>query len=277
MLRELTLNCSCDLLTSSVNATSPRYPPLGSKDTAISTLELDNEASTLRQQFASRFKNFSLLSWQFLEPLFELLPDLRDVTVAVDMHHRTKGQQPQLNHLVDFANSVHWRALSLCDRKFESPGNCSCTPADTSAENDQNEDHVMMSTIVKQTLQPVRLAVLIFSNLVIFPITFSAGVGTNLASSLRDLYENHQVRVFETDLEMWVLAMGCLASWGTNDRAWFLTNLKQMTDTLCSVKSEDGGAGASLPVFLEVMRGFLWWEHVCLVPMKEVWAEMYDR
>ncbi|RMZ90600.1 hypothetical protein DV736_g2166, partial [Chaetothyriales sp. CBS 134916] len=245
----------CDLLTSSVNATAPRFPQPDSRQppVSISQLEFDADALQLSSTFGAMFKQFSPLSWQFIEPLIDLLPDIRQVTVAIDMHHRSLGKAPPLGKLADLANSVHWRILSLRERSEHSSSNAqTTTPAETTDPHEMG-----MRFIARQTLEPVRLAILIFSNLAIFPVSISAGVAAHLASSLRDLYERNQVRIFEPEFEIWILAMGCIASWGTNDRLWFLARLKHMTDRLSRSRGEE----LSLDAWLHIMRGFLWWEH----------------
>ncbi|RMZ77562.1 hypothetical protein DV737_g4294, partial [Chaetothyriales sp. CBS 132003] len=254
----------CDLLTSSLTATAPRFPrpDSGQSPVSINQLDLDAGALQLSSTFGARFKQFSPLSWQFLEPLVDLLPDLRQVTVAIDMHHRSLGQAPPLGKLADLANYVHWSILSLRDAS---------EPAIRTDATDATE--VGMRAIARQTLEPVRLAILVFSNLLIFPVSISAGVAAYLASSLRDLYEHNQVRIFEPEFEAWILAMGYIASWGTNDRLWFLVRLKRMIDSLSRSRGEE----PSLEAWLDIMRGFLWWEHVCVVPLSEAWADMYNK
>ena len=140
-----------------------------------------------------------------------------------------------------------------------------------------------MHTIAKQTLEPVRLAVLIYSCLVMFPVSFETGVVTNFACCLRELYDTKQVRIFDPELEMWVLAMGCTASWGSNDREWFIKKLKDVVDELCCCHEATHGtevvneSGPCLEVFLEMMRGFLWWTYGCEVSMREIWEEIYGK
>ena len=36
-----------------------------------------------------------------------------------------------------------------------------------------------------------------------------------------------------------------------------------------------GGKGGDWDMFLEIMRGFLWWDHVCIVPMRVVWDRVW--
>lgn len=271
----------CDLLTSSTTAASPRYPLCVPSQnlTASGWIELDNSAMQLHQTFGSKFKAFTSISWQFLEALMSLLPIIRDVTVAIDLHKRTGGDRPSLGELVDFANSVHWKIL--CLGKHKDPKiRVSGSTADIRMEaNSVSTEQGMKEMIWRQTLEPVRLAALIYSNLVIFPVAHSAGVGRNLAQLLRQLYESDQVRIYETQLEMWVLAMGCVASWGTADRSWFVEKLKVHTMTIFVMDESCDFDPLEMEQhdFLNLMRGFLWWEPVCFVPMREVWEEAFEK
>ena len=53
---------------------------------------------------------------------------------------------------------------------------------------------------------------------------------------------------------------------------WYADKLRRMTMYLCP---GSGGKGGDWDMFLEIMRGFLWWDHVCIVPMRVVWDRVW--
>ena len=179
--------------------------------TVSNKLEMDLPAIDLSKQFGSRFSTFSLSARQQLQPFLDLLPDIREATVAVDRHHLTSDSgcqpNPQLGDLVMFAISVHYRILCLA----HSTPDTNASPATIGTDSDSPESLPLPLT-AKGTLELLRLATLLYSDLVIFPLGLASRVRFKLCSALRSLYITSDYRIYSPEFEMWILAIGAIGS-----------------------------------------------------------------
>ena len=113
----------------------------------------------------------------------------------------------------------------------------------------------------------VRLSVLIYSEIVIFPFPDVAGVKPKLAATLRralDCCTLYRSWEGSSRLMLWVSTLGAIAASYTPDRAWYVAKCKMCLDML---EIEDSSR------FLKTVRRFLWWDFVCEKPAMTLWDE----
>lgn len=115
-----------------------------------------------------------------------------------------------------------------------------------------------------------RVAGLIFSDMVLYPLPYSTGIKPRLATRLRQVLELPQLKPFWasefTDLLMWACVLGAIAASRMALRGWFLASLLRMP----SVRQADW------KTFQATMARYLWWDYVCLPPTFLVWKNLQD-
>ena len=125
------------------------------------------------------------------------------------------------------------------------------------------------------TLEVLRLATLIYSNLVIFPLGYALGVPFMLATKLRSTLALEHHRIYEPELELWILTMGSIGcaglryaphdASGKELKQWYGVRLQKIARHICNGKWER---------FIEVLEGYMWLDVVCRRYASEVWREM---
>lgn len=122
------------------------------------------------------------------------------MTVGVDVFYRTKGKHPKVEVLVAGANVVQWQTLALGSEqpKAQWQESQSLFPA--------SSDPLAIAQAADTTLEAIRLATLIYNDLVIFPLSPISGVRHRLAAKLAEVYEFSLI--FEVDFAFWILVMG---------------------------------------------------------------------
>ncbi|KIW32980.1 uncharacterized protein PV07_04486 [Cladophialophora immunda] len=116
----------------------------------------------------------------------------------------------------------------------------------------------------------VRLAALIYSDLVIFPLGESVSVKLQLAYDLRKALElcftgETLEAQAELELTVWCLTMGTMASYGTVHQEWYVMQLGR------SLREDRRLLDWIL--FQTLMSHFLWWDHVLQPRCWDVWKE----
>jgi hypothetical protein len=121
----------------------------------------------------------------------------------------------------------------------------------------------------QSVLQACRLASLLFSSMVIFPLPATQGVLVRLAMMLRQVLEQSTMLcVWEMHhhLLVWMLTLGAIGASFTPDRAWYVDQLTREVAML----------GIQSWSTLESMcLRFLWWTPVCSEPGEVLWTEMF--
>jgi hypothetical protein len=176
--------------------------------------------------------------------LLDVLDSVCEVTAALDHHVRGGPGAPELEDLMEIRNSTHHRLLcSLPD------------PPD-------------LSTADLCVLQAVRLAILIYNDMVIFPIPAVQGQKRRQASQLRQVIEEIlllQAWKSHQKLVVWALVLGAIASTHTTDRDWYIRHLLQETVFMQCNQEE---------ALERLCSHFLWWQPVCGKPLHIIWQEM---
>jgi hypothetical protein len=143
--------------------------------------------------------------------------------------------------------------------------------------------------------QILRLTTLIYNDFALFPMSFASRVRFHAAMQLYHLLFNNKGKLRILHLgpkfELWVYAMGAMACapfhspWAEHDERevakWFLDGLRGLVEACCGRDRGDGmgsvedGVQRKREKSLGIIRGFLWWEHVMIRPLGDVWAELY--
>jgi len=180
-----------------------------------------------------------------LQDLLDIIQELSLFTALLRKCDLGKNFSESLGQIADQRNLIQYRLTSL--------------PKSTDL-------HLALPQA--QTYEITRLALMIFSLLVIFPVTPSAAPFAQLATLLRAelQYTNiYTQSLDELNLITWAVCMGGIAAIGTPDRSWYVSTL----DTIYSYC----GFGDWEPV-KAVLESFLWLGSTNDVDGVSLWQEV---
>jgi hypothetical protein len=203
---------------------------------------LDPAAIDLDSKLGSGFRYLRHTSTG--QQLLDVLDAYSEITVALDHHVRGGPTAPELVDLLEVRNCTQHRLLS------QLPNSLDLTNPELCVHH------------------AVRLATLIFSDMVIFPLPPPQGLKPKLALMLRQTLETcHLLRCWElhNQVLLWALTLGAIAASYTAQRAWYIDQLLQETSVM---QIEDWF------VLESMCSRFLWWKPICSEPLKWVWNEM---
>lgn len=203
---------------------------------------LDVQAHLLAQRLGSGFFLHGFIPSRLLVALDTIM----DATVALDQFHRVSHGPPLLSDVVLEANEAHRRLLEA------------------------KEDDIILPRLERQLANCCRLASLIYSDMVLYPMPANAQVKPRLAEELRRELEDFDWSMLTfgkldhvDDLLTWILTFGCVAASFTCHREWFIQRLsKAITHRLYEWQ-----------VFKSKMEIYLWWTPVCEFPARGAWNE----
>jgi hypothetical protein len=112
-----------------------------------------------------------------------------------------------------------------------------------------------------------RLALLIYSDMVIYPIPKVQGVRPKLASKLRETLDCctlHRCWDINPRVMLWIATLGAIAATNTSSRAWYVGKLKVCIELL-GLDHYDR--------YLRLVNTFLWWDYVGAKPLQTLWDE----
>lgn len=177
--------------------------------------------------------------------LLLILQSFSEATNALDHFVRGGPTAPELVDLIEARNTSQHRLLS------------------------QTPVRVDLSDAESCVLQATRLATLIFSDMVLFPLPPTQGVKPRLARKLIVILEAcdlpHCWDLYEQVL-VWALTLGAIAASFTPERTWYVEQLRHRL----SVLSID-----ELPELESICSKFLWWRPVCSEPVQALWYEVW--
>jgi hypothetical protein len=116
--------------------------------------------------------------------------------------------------------------------------------------------------------EPCRLAVIIFSFLIVFPIPPVIGPFESLTEQLLSELVEIDVReesAMRSRMLLWILVMGAIASIGLHDRQWFLIHARCLSLRLAITEWED---------LKELLGSFLWFPSINNLDGQDIWNEM---
>lgn len=174
--------------------------------------------------------------------LLDVLDLMIVVTHAVDNYHQGHHPMPALLDIIRARNAVQHRLLSLISPSFATP-------------------------VELATFTTCRLAAMIYSEMVLFPMPLIAGVKPRLAYMLRKALGS-DVQIPETSsmtqLRLWMVIFGAIAAKGTENRLWYIERLSSLMTVIDSKEYSD---------FVRTMKRYLWWDYACQEPALAAWSE----
>ena len=178
------------------------------------------------------------------ETLCEILEQMCELTIALDQQTRAGQGAPDLVELAAARNSVQHQLLSI-----------EYTSIETSLEQ------LVIAEIC-------RIAALIFSDMVLFPLPATQKVKPVLATRLKSLLVKWEVEcpsVAQLRTLAWATMLGCIASTFAAEHDWFLQQLSMHLSTLVV---------GDWPKLRQLCSTFLWWPPVCDPPGRVIWSEV---
>ncbi len=175
--------------------------------------------------------------------LREALSMASTVTVALDQYNRKGPDSPSIWDLARARNVTQWL---LCCLKQSSSYELSTHSGLHNA---------------------CRLATLIYSDIILFPIPISNTIKVRLAGDLRTALDSYKLLRNQdckcTDLLTWMVVMGGIAAISTIHRHWYVG--------LLSLRLAAGPS--TWDHFKALLSRFLWWQYVLDLPGRSLWDE----
>lgn len=235
----------CDLYFASKYANRPLFPWRRPFESLVTTGKhlLDTVAIDLDSKLGSGFRY--LRATPAGQELLEVLQAYSEVTAALDHYTRKGPTAPELVDLIEARNSTQHRLLCQMPAPF---------------------DLTDPTTVV---LQATRLATLIFSDMVIFPLPTVQGVKPRLALLLQQTLEACTLLgcwELHGQLLIWALTLGAIGASFTSERVWYIDQLLRHVSTFQIQEWSTLEA---------ICSRFLWWKPVCSEPGSRVWEEVF--
>lgn len=234
---------SADILEATQRLKKPDWPLL--KRTLI--LKNMNIPEVLKVPLQSLGRGFhALLSLGVDEHFLGIIGLLVDLTITIDCHHRGVKQITDQTKFIDRRNSIQHQLLSL---PFGS---------------DLKEGELGSRSVY----ECVRLATLIYSVGVTFPLPTMTGVFRRLASRLMielEASRHDPAWVSTSQSLLWVLVLGGIAAQGTEHRSWYVQNLLLVSSASKVLTWRQ---------ILDEVKTFLWLDSACENGGRELWSEM---
>ena len=204
---------------------------------------LDATAIELDSKLGSGFRYFR--STAAGRELLEVLESFCEVTVALDHYDRGGQNAPEAFDLVEARNSTQHRLLSQISPQLD------------------------LRDAEKCIHHGCRLATLIFSDMVLFPLPPTQRLKPRLALLLHQALEAGKLLSgweLHAQIYVWMLTLGAIAASFTPERTWYMDQLMELIETL---GIQDWSTIES------ICCRFLWWKPVCNEPGQRLWDEMF--
>ena len=171
-----------------------------------------------------------------------------DFTIVVENHIEGRWSPRTFTTIIDQRNFIQHSVMSL-------------KPARELFEHG--------ATPEEDLYEPCRLAIIVFSFLVVFPVPPVAGPFESLTERL--LVALSEIKscgepLSSSKLLLWILVMGAVAAIGLPKRQWFLRRIHDLLQTLAVEDWKD---------MKVILQSFLWLPSTNDFDGQEVWAEMH--
>jgi hypothetical protein len=125
-----------------------------------------------------------------------------------------------------------------------------------------------------------RLGLLIFSNMVLFPLPAESGVAKRLVGLLRECLLNAVILGGDRDswgphsgLLIWVSLLGGMSSTSASERGWYVS---------CLAHVMAAGTTSAVPEDWHVLEEqtllrYVWWKYMCSLSGQTVWVEACSK
>lgn len=138
----------------------------------------------------------------------------------------------------------------------------------------QVTDPILVSTEI------IRIAALIFSDMVFFPLPWALGIKLRLANRMRLIWEYGQMRQIaaylqstRSELHIWLLWFGCFAAFRSPHQEWFELELLHLFQEMYGQRLWS----IEFETVKQILGCFLWWGPVCDLPGEDLWSRIVDR
>jgi hypothetical protein len=178
--------------------------------------------------------------------LLDILESFAELVGALDHYTRKGPNAPDLVDLIDARNSAQHRLLSQLPAEVEMSDADSCVH------------------------QVVRLATLIFSDMVIFPLPAAQRLKPRLAGMLQQTLEMchlHRSWTSHAPVLLWALTLGTIATRFSETGLWYNTQLRHHLSVLQIT---------TWSTLESICMAFLWWQPVCNGPAQSLWNDMFS-
>jgi hypothetical protein len=264
---------------------------------------LTPRGEVLKSHFGFGFELLSTQKQMSIDPFLDLLPWLRDVTIAIDHFHHTNGQTPVVGKLIDCTNYIQYRLLALEHHDYTLRDTTSTAPGSGSGT---------VATVPKaaiSALRTIQLAALIYTDLVVFPLSYASGHRYNLARELHAQLNALQGWFLDDpSLHIWVCSMAYIALLPYHIHTEMGKDLKfGIGEVLEGALREGGGGGGRggggdrgnelreggdggrgregggregrkvqgrYERYLTLMKKWLWWDVVCDGYARDLWRDV---
>jgi len=187
-----------------------------------------------------------LMSVGVTEKVVDVIHALADLTIIIDCHCRGVKHISDMAQFIDKRNAVQYQLVSLPIGEELPPGEVGST----------------------NVYESVRLATMIYSAAVTFPLPPLTGIFHRLTCTLRDALEKSKSdscwRSSPKTL-LWILVLGGIAASGTNERPWYAQVLSTVS------------MGLELSTWYQVsveLENYLWLESACDSAGRSLWIEV---
>lgn len=239
---------SMDVMEATRDLKRPRYPFIitsKSLKTSLST-RFDATSQTSISTLGCRFPDqWQESTFQPLQDLYSVIQDICGYTTMVSEHCQGIRFQDSLADLADRRNYIQHRVMSL--------------PHHPVAQGRAEFGDLYEAT---------RLATVIYSLLVVYPISAQTAPFSTLATLLRrELFvlvlSNRPYE--ELALISWILVMGCIAAIDTDERSWFVYALNNVSHSLSLVEWDD---------LKHILKQFLWLDTTNDIDGLSLWTDI---
>lgn len=233
---------SCDLYFSTRFGTTPRLAYRHPIYPLISDIEYTPDS--IAEQLLLK-SGGSLIALPALIEEYQEAVGMSSVLLAgLDQYQRETASAPSLPSLVRARSALQYKLTSL-------------QPVD-----------MTLAAFDEQVCEICRLTLLLFSNMVFFPLPRVSGVNDRLVASLRYSLATTGVDFLVQHLGLltWALAIGGIAAFSTEHRSWFVSTFREKL-----LWHPDDWEEVE-----EVLAAHLWWDYVCEDPGKMFWKEVHS-
>jgi hypothetical protein len=207
--------------------------------------------------------------------LYQILVRMSSLTQIADEAYVQSKPSPLLIEILTLGrNEIQHDLLSNPTSQYGPLDFVPTTPLDRSPPNPRS-----IPTPIPQLalIELIRLTACIYSDLVLYPLAWSTGVKARLSTRLRMILLSTTPRLpsqcpADTNLRTWILWYGTLASFTSAHQDWFENELYFHLQMVYGLDFGDRGIGYE--TVRGVLKGFLWWDHICEQPSRNLWERI---
>jgi len=202
---------------------------------------MDNTSDTSLPELASAFTDLPIDSDS--SKIGNVIKAMSRTTIALDRFHRNKSSAPAFADIIDARNGAQHMLLSLSPQP----------------------DYMSTSEVTLYTV--CRISLLIYSNMVIFPLPPVSGVSARLCTALKDSLGNETSSSAWRNapkLIIWALILGGISDGSDVERPWFINKYVQLSSSLAINTWEQ---------LKQCLNSFLWLGFVLDQAAISFWAE----